>query len=109
MSDLTNEQKLLKRLTIDMYFSLTLKNIDSILTTINVVKLKGSSTASVFAGPAIFKITCPINSNDDNVDFSYYNKMNKLRIASSSCTLEDLTKAIKRAHIKATKNLIGGK
>lgn len=109
MSDLTNEQKMLKRLTIDMYFSLTLKNIDSILTTINAVKVKGNAKASVFAGPAILKITYPVEGEEDKVDFSYYNKANKLHLASSECTMNELLGAIRRVHAKSMKNLTGGK
>lgn len=103
MGDL-KDKKLLKRLSIDMYFSLTLKNIDRILTIVNIVKSKGKGTAKVNAGLVVFKITYPTDDKIyDTVDFSYYNKGNGLYISSSEYLMDDLLKAIKMAYVKSSK------
>lgn len=109
MDELTNSnEKLLQRMRYDMYFNLTVGNINRILCAVNMAKMKGkASSIKVNAGNVVFRFTYPNNESEiyDTVTFSYFNRANGLYVSSSTVIMEDLLVALKRVYAKAVKNI----
>lgn len=108
MRGINEKPTLLKRMAVDMYLNLSLKNIDNILKTVNMVKSKRSGKARVNAGKmVVFEITYPNKDDDiyDTVVFSYYNKATGYFVSSNEYLMDDLYKVIRCAYAKSAENI----
>ena len=107
MSDELTNKKLLKRMILDMYYNLTIKDISNIALVVNVANRTGKSTSKVNCKDVVFKLKYPKEGDHiyDYVDFSYYNRKNGLFISSSEIIMVDLVNSIKQVYAKAVNDL----